>query len=51
MLVGKHPEISVCFEKGTLRQCFFKATELAYTNCESAAENALKIWAFAQIMI
>ena len=23
MLVGKHPEISVCFEKGTLRQCFF----------------------------
>jgi len=35
---------------------FFKATELAYTNCEDAAENALKIWAFtegafAQIMI
>ena len=23
MLVGKHPEISGCFEKGTLRQCFF----------------------------
>lgn len=40
MLVGKHPEISVCFERGTLRQCFFKATELAYTNCEDAAENA-----------
>lgn len=41
MLVGRHPEISVCFEKGTLRQCFFlKATELAYTNCEDAAEYA-----------
>lgn len=41
MLVGKHPEISVCFEKGTLRHCFFfKAIELAYTNCEDAAENA-----------
>ena len=23
MPVGRHPEISVCFEKGTLRQCFF----------------------------
>ena len=23
MFVGKHTEISVCFEKGTLRQCFF----------------------------
>ena len=23
MLVGRHPEISGCFEKGTLRQCFF----------------------------
>lgn len=51
MLVGKHPEISVCFEKGTLRQCFFKATELTYANCEDATENGLKIRAFAQIMI
>lgn len=30
---------------------FFKAIELAYTNCEDAAENGLKIRAFAQIMI
>jgi len=30
---------------------FLKATELAYTNCEDAAENALKIRIFAQIMI
>lgn len=40
MLVGKHPEISVCFEKGLCDNAFFKANELAYTNCEDAAENA-----------
>lgn len=41
MLVGKHPEISVCFEKrNSATTLFFKAIELAYTNCENAAQNA-----------
>lgn len=30
---------------------FFKATELAYTNCEDAAENALKIRVFAEAAV
>ena len=42
---------AVALKKELCDNAFFKATELAYTNCEDAAENGLKIRVFAEAVV